>query len=125
MRDSEGRIIEDAKTVEVWKTKENKIRSLDVLENVIKKSSNYSELENDSGSSTLYSDFERRRSLIVLNDGNNLDGVIVLRKPRTPERLSRLTFMEELNPNTPQRYGPRYAYQNSRFVRIQSNMVEK
>ena len=36
VRDSEGRIIQDAKSVEVWKTKENKIRSLDVLESVSK-----------------------------------------------------------------------------------------
>ena len=127
VRDSEGRIIEDAKSVEVWKTKENKIRSLDVLENVAKKSGNYAKLENDSGSSTLYSDFERRRSyrqeegLKVINAGNNLDGLIILRKPRTPERMSRLTFIEELNPNHLHKYGPRSVSENSRFIRVQND----
>ena len=120
VRDAEGKVIEDAKSVEVWKTQGNTIRTLEVLDNKTTRSKNsrFSHLlhsDPSSGtltrSSNLLPDSEATRSLRsrsrysktpvkVINVSENLDGLIILRKPdqTSRSRNSRLTLLEELNP---------------------------
>ena len=118
VRDAQGKIIEDAKSVEVWKTQGNTIRTLEVVDNKSARSKNsrYSHLlhsDPSSGtltrSSNLLPDSETTRSLRsrysrtpvkVINVGENLDGLIILRKTdqTSRSRNSRVTLLEELNP---------------------------
>ena len=106
--DSEGNIIEDARSVEVWKTQQNTIRTLDVLETNRSKSKKryrrYSHLtDNDlgSGSSNFYSDYshgdKRSSGMKVINVSESLDGIILLRGANQSNN-SRITLLEELNP---------------------------
>ena len=120
VRDAQGKVIEDAKSVEVWKTQGNTIRTLEVLDtkSARSKQSRYSHLPHSdpsSGtltrSSNLLSDSAITRSLRshhsktpvkVINVSENLDGLIILRKPHQTSRSrngnSRVTLFEELNP---------------------------
>ena len=118
VRDAQGKIIEDAKSVEVWKTQGNTIRTLEVVDNKSARSKNrrYSHLlhsDPSSGtltrSSNLLPDSEATRSLRsrysrtpvkVINVSQDLDGLIILRKTdqTSRSRNSRMTLLEELNP---------------------------
>ena len=120
VRDAQGKVIEDAKSVEVWKTQGNTIRTLEVLDNKTARSKNsrFSHLlhsDPSSGtltrSSNLLPDSEATRSLRsrsrysktpvkVINVSENLDGLIILRRPdqTSRSRNSRVTLLEELNP---------------------------
>ena len=114
VRDAEGRIIENATSVEVWKTRGNKIKTLDVLESVTKK--NKTKSKRRRYSHLLSSDYKDRlehkndylkdkdhhhhlpHGMRIINVGESLDGVIILRKSEQSSRNSQLTFVEELNP---------------------------
>ena len=112
-------MIKDAKSVEVWKTRGNTIRTLDVLENMSskkRKHRRYSHLRNHDTDSFKYSDYnsdhsrmeskldrhedrhhDRHNGMRVINVSESLDGVIILRK-QDQSHNSRVTLLEELNP---------------------------
>ena len=96
VRDNEGRVIEDAKTVEVWKTRGNTIKTLDVLETGSHRRK-YSRLESEAGSDHAGL---HQHGMKVINVGDGLDGLIILRKSDQSTSQSRMTLIEEINPRT-------------------------
>ena len=111
VRDAQGKVIEDAKSVEVWKMQANTIRTLEVLDN--KSARRYSRLPHSdpsSGTLTRSSNFltdsvvtrslrsqHSKTPVKIINVSENLDGLIILRKS-DQTRNSRVTLLEELNP---------------------------
>ena len=98
VRDKQGRVIEDAKTVDVWKTRGNTIKTLDVIETGSQKSQKkrkYSKLLTDSARTG-----QNRDGMKVINVGDGLDGLIILRKPQQSTSHSRMTLIEEINPRS-------------------------
>ena len=91
-------MIEDAKTVDVWKTRGNTIKTLDVIETGSQKSQKkkkYSKLLTDSARTG-----QNRDGMKVINVGDGLDGLIILRKPQQSTSHSRMTLIEEINPRS-------------------------
>ena len=106
VRDNFGKIIPEARTVEVWKTKENKVKSYDVAVNEPKKSKKggYNTLIEESDGSAEYSNFNSRedtqRTHRQQNQRTERDRIVLLERPRSQRNTSRLTILEELDPRT-------------------------
>ena len=117
VRDAEGRVLEAARSVEVWKTEANKIKTLEVLDSIVRtrdrrrrKHRRYSHLlhthsgSGSGGSSNFFSDPETTRGgeagagagagMKVISVGESLDGVIILR----PGHGGRVAVLEQLDP---------------------------
>ena len=95
VRDSQGRVIQEARTVDVWKTRGNTLKTLDVIETSSQNSGQqrkYSKLESEAGMD--------HHGMKVINVGDGLDGLIILRKPDQSTSHSRMTLIEEINPRT-------------------------
>ena len=95
VRDSQGRVIQEAKTVDVWKTRGNTLKTLNVIETASQSSiqqRKYSKLESETGTD--------HHGMKVINVGDGLDGLIILRKPDQSGSHSRMTLIEEINPRT-------------------------
>ena len=117
VRDAEGRVLEAARSVEVWKTEANKIKTLEVLDSIVRprerrrrKHRRYSHLlhttsgSGSGASSNFFSDPETTRGgeagvaaaagMKVISVGESLDGVIILR----PGHGGRVAVLEQLDP---------------------------
>ena len=120
VKDTFGNIISEAKTVEVWKTRENKIKTYDILTREISglKRSNkigYKELEEDPDGSNFNSREESHKDLKNLppEDGD----IIIIRQPNNARNNSRLTYLEELDPRTLTPYQPAH-FNHGRMFRV-------
>ena len=103
VKDNFGNIISEAKTVEVWKTGENKIKTYDILTRELSglKRTNrvgYKELQEDPDGSNFNSREESHKEVRTLpqDDGE----IIIIRQPNNVQNMSRLTYLEELDPRT-------------------------
>jgi len=103
VKDNFGNIISEAKTVEVWKTGENKIKTYDILTRELsglKKNNKvgYKELQEDPDGSNFNSREESHKEVRTLpqDDGE----IIIIRQPNNVQNMSRLTYLEELDPRT-------------------------
>ena len=131
VRDSFGRIIPDARTVDVWKTKENQVKSYDVPNAVDNKGrkakkGGYTELiEEPDGLafSNFNSGEENKRVLRTLDGRNDPGGIILLRRPKSPRNSSRLTILEELDPTTLAPFN--HTRRNSRVFRLVDTGLER
>ena len=113
VRDAEGRVLEAARSVEVWKTEANKIKTLEVLDSIVRprerrrrKHRRYSHLLHTTSGSGASSNFfsdpettrggeaEARAGMKVISVGESLDGVIILR----PGHGGRVAVLEQLDP---------------------------
>ena len=84
-----------AQTVEVWKTRGNTIKTLDVLQTgqtgpQSRTSRKSSRLKSEAGSD------HQPHGMKVINVGDGLDGLIILRKSDHSSRQSRMTLIEEI-----------------------------
>ena len=119
VRDNFGKILPEASTVEVWKTRENMVKTYDVPRSETKagKKGGYRTLNEQSSedNSPEYSNFNSReeshktqheqmeqRSKRRRGDGGGGDRIMLLEQQRPPSQrnVSRLTILEELDPRT-------------------------
>ena len=116
VRDNFGNIIPEAKSVEVWKTKENKIKSYDLPANNARKSrKGYDKLSEEPEE---YSNFNsREESHRVVEARSNPEEIVLLKKQKSPRNASRLTVLEELDPRTLSPFGSLHR-SSSRIFRV-------
>lgn len=103
VRDSDGRVIHDAASVEVWKTRQNKIKNLNVMD----QGGPAPRMTKKSRPLTPELSPSKSPGLKMIHAGPDLDGLIILRRPRSHERgESRVTYLEEVTPRHQYRSSP-------------------
>ena len=119
VRDNFGNIIPEAKTVEIWKTRENKVKAYDVPESETRKTKKgYKKLpEEQEDYSNFNSREESHRGFQVVDARSKPGGIVLLKKQRSPRNASRLTILEELDPRLLSPY-PSSRRNESRIFRV-------
>jgi len=103
VRDSDGRVIHDAASVEVWKTRQNKIKNLNVMD----QGGPAPRISKKTRPVTPEMSPSKSPGLKMIHAGPDLDGLIILRRPRSSERgESRVTYLEEVTPRHQYRSSP-------------------
>jgi len=103
VRDSDGRVIHDAASVEVWKTRQNKIKNLNVMD----QGGPAPRISKKARPLTPEMSPSKSPGLKMIHAGPDLDGLIILRRPRSGERgESRVTYLEEVTPRHQYRSSP-------------------
>ena len=115
LRDGHGRVIHDAASVEVWKTRENKIKKLDVLDqNGPQRQIGYGRslhrgclcwLISLKDQMTIFCRSSRRSNTVtpsrspsktpglkMIHAGPDLDGLIILRRPRSADGRAHISW---------------------------------